>query len=151
MTCPDKEPLAHVLRAALPWRDGLVLTECGKLPGTGMPVLTVPEFVAKVKREGRQRSAMTTCMTCWATAVRHSVTSWAADPVGVMSREAGWARTWQPGVVRDDPAARLFRDELLAIEELVSRHREEFDGIVAGLAGAARLDDARRRRRRSAS
>lgn len=143
---PD-EPLAHVLRAALPWRDGPVLTECGKHPATGMPVMSVPEFVAMVKRLGKQRASLQVCITCWNTAVRHSVTSWEADPVGVIAREASWARTIWPGVVRDDPAARLFRDELIAIAELIARHREEFDGIVVGLAEAPRLADARRKRR----
>lgn len=147
---PD-ELLAHVLRAALPWRDGPLLTECGKHPDAAMPVLAVADFVAKVKREGKQRSAMTTCMTCWDTAVRHSVTSWEADPVGVMAREVSWARTYTPGAVRDDPAARLFRDELVAMAELVSRHPGEFAGNISGLAEAPRLADARRRRRRSAS
>jgi hypothetical protein len=146
-----EELLGHVLRAALPWRDRKPLTECGKEPAPGMPVLSLEEFAAKVKAQGQQRSALTTCMTCWATAARHQATTWAASPVAVIAREASWARTWQPGVVRDDPVARLFRDELLALAELVARHPAEFAGIVAGLAGASRLDDARRRRRRSAS
>lgn len=145
---PD-EPLGHVLRAALPWRDGPVLTECGKLPGPQMPVMTVTEFITKVKREGQQRSAKTTCMTCWSTAGRHHVVSWGADPVGVMHREVGWARTWTPGVVRDDPTARLFHTELIAIAELISRHREEFDGLVEGIAAAPSLGDRRRKNRRA--
>jgi hypothetical protein len=138
------EPLAHVLRAALPWRDGPVLTECGKLPDAPMPVLTVGEFIAKVKREGKQRSAMTTCMTCWHTASRHAVTSWEADPMGVLDREISWARAWR-GEIRDDPTARRFRDELLAIEELIARHRAEFDGLVTGIAAAPSLGDRRRK------
>jgi len=144
------EPLAHVLRAALPWRDGPVLTECGKLPDAGMPVLTVTEFAAKVKREGKQRSALLTCMTCWSTAATRQGVSWGADPVGVMAREVGWARTLMPGVIRDDPTARLFRDELLAIAELISRHREEFDGLVAEIAVTPRLGDRRRQGKRRA-
>jgi len=137
-------PLDHVLRAALPWRDGPVLTECGKLPAGGMPVITVTAFIAKVKREGKQRSSMTTCMTCWSTAARHHVISWDTDPVGVMMREVGWARTFTPGVVRDDPTARLFLAELRAIADLIARHREEFDGLVDGITSAPSLDDRRR-------
>jgi hypothetical protein len=140
---PD-EPLAHVLRAALPWRDGPVLTECGKMPGDGMPVMTIAEFAAKVKREGQQRAAMSVCMTCWSTAVRHHAVSWEADPVGVISREAGWAKTWSPGVTRDDPTARRFHTELLAIAELIGRHREEFGGLVDGITAAPSLGDRRR-------
>ena len=139
---PD-EPLSHVLRAALPWRDGPVLTECGKFPGDGTPVMTVPEFAAKVKREGQQRAAYTMCMTCWSTAVRHRAVSWEADPVGVIAREVSWARYGIAGAIRDEPTARLFRDELLAIEELISRHREEFTGLVAGIAAAPSLGDRR--------
>jgi hypothetical protein len=152
---PEQEegPLGHVLRAALPWRDRPPLTECGKDPAPGMPAMSLEEFAAKVRAQGKQRSALTTCMTCWATAARHQATTWAASPVAVIAREASWAAAgyWLPGAVRDDPVARLFRDELLAVAELVSRHRAEFDGIVSGLAGAARLDDARRRRRGRAS
>jgi hypothetical protein len=148
---PDEEPLGHVLRAALPWRDRPPLTECGKTPGPGVPAMSLEQFAAKVKAQGKQRSALTTCMTCWETAGRHQATSWATSPVAVIAREASWARTWQPGVTRDDPVAQLFRDELLALAELVSRHREEFDAVIAGLGSAARLDDARRRRRRRVS
>jgi hypothetical protein len=125
------------------------MTECGRLPGPGMPVMSVGEFGALVRREGRKRSAMTTCITCWETAARHQVVSWAADPVGVMGREVGWARTWAPGVVRDDPAARLFETELRAIAELISRHADEFAGLVAGIAAAPSLGDRRREKRKA--
>ncbi len=140
---PD-EPLGHVLRAAPPWRnsDNPALTECGKHPDAGMPVMTLDEFAAKLKREGQQRSAMTTCMTCWHTAVRYRSVSWAASPVAVIAREAAWGRDWN-GEIRDDPSARLFRDELIAITELISRHREEFDGLVESIAVTPRLGDRR--------
>jgi hypothetical protein len=148
---PD-EQRAHVLRPPLPWREASsVLTECGLHPATGMPVLTVPGFVAMVKHLGQQRASLQVCMTCWHTAVRHNIVSWESDPVGVMAREVSWARTHLPGVVRDDPTARLFRDEMLAVAELITRHRDEFAELVAGLAEAPRLADRRRNRRRSAS
>jgi hypothetical protein len=142
------EPLAHVLRAALPWRDGPVLTECGKLPDAGMPVLALAEFIARLKRDGQRRTSLATCMTCWTTASRHQAVSWEADPIGVISREVGWARLDPQRGVRDDPTARLFRDELLAIAELISRHREEFDGLVASIAVTPRLGDRRRQGKR---
>lgn len=147
---PD-EPLAHVLRAALPWRDGPVLTECGKLPGDGMPVLTKHELAARIKRDGQQRTSLQTCMTCWATASRRRAVSWEVSPVEVIAREASWAQTFNPGEVRPDPAAIRFRDELLAIAELVSRHREEFDGLVQGIAATPSLADRRRQGRRRAT
>jgi hypothetical protein len=142
-------PLSHVLRAALPWRDGPVLTECGKPPADGAPTLTHAEFAAQVKREGQRRASKSICMTCWDTADRHRGTSWEADPLGVLSREIGWARYFT-GHVRDDPAARRFHTEVLAIAELIDRHRDEFDGLVAGLGEATSLDDRRRQGRRRA-
>jgi hypothetical protein len=151
---PD-EPLAHVLRAALPWRNGPVLTECGKLPGGPAPVLTLHEFVAKVKRDGKQRTSLQTCMTCWSTAARYQAVSWEASPVDVIAREVNWSRAsaWPIGTggVSDKPTARLFRDELLALAELVSRHREEFDGLVQGIADTPSLADRRRQGKRRAS
>jgi hypothetical protein len=109
--------------------------------------MSVAELAAMVKRLGKQRASLQVCMTCWNTAVRHQVTSWDADPVGVIAREVSWARHWHPGEIRDDPSARLFRDELAAIGELIARHREEFGQLIAGLAEAPRLADARRKRK----
>jgi hypothetical protein len=146
---PD-EPRAHVLRAALPWRDGPVLAECGKLPEPGMPVMTLAEFIAAVKRDGKQRTSLFTCMTCWTTADRHQGVSWEADPLGVIAREVGWARYAVTGAIRDEPTARLFHTEQLAIAELISRHREEFDGLVAEIAVTPRLGDRRRQGKRRA-
>lgn len=83
-----KVAVVHVQRPVLPWRDK-ALTECG-LPSEGHPVMSREDFIAKVKREGRQRSAMTTCMTCWNTATQHP--SWQEDPVGCISREVQWNR-----------------------------------------------------------
>lgn len=146
---PD-EPLAHVLRAALPWRDGPVLTECGKLPDDSVPVLTLHELAARIKRDGKQRTSLQTCMTCWATAARHRAVSWETGPVDVIAREVSWARTFNVGEVRADPAALLFRDELLALAELASRHREEFDGLVSSIKAAPSLADRRRQGKRAA-
>jgi hypothetical protein len=148
---PADEPLEHVLRAAPPWRDGAVLTECGRLPGPETPVLSLEDFVRKVKALGKTRTSMTTCITCWTTAARWQASRWETDPVGVMVREIDRARTVVPGQVRDNPAARLFRDELVALAELAARHHEEFAGLVAGVQAAPRLAEARQKRRRAAS
>jgi hypothetical protein len=145
------EELEHVLRAVPPWRTGPLLTECGIL-ADGKPVLTREAFIAKVKAQGQKRSSMTTCMTCWSTAANHLGVSWETDPVGVMYRDTGRARhsaryaaagtadSAPPGVVR-------VRDELLAIAELIARHRGEFGVILDGLGETVRLGDRRRKRR----
>jgi hypothetical protein len=149
---PDPEPsetgklvLVHVRRPPLPWRD-VELTECGH-PLGGLPWITRDAFIAKVRREGEQRSQLTTCITCWGTAARHP--AWEQDPVAAMMRETQrvrWARSFdgkQPGLVS-------FREELLAIAALIAAHPEEFTELLSGLASAPRLDDARAARRAAA-
>lgn len=111
-----KKAVTHVRRPAIPWRDD-ALTECG-LPSSGHPVMSREDFIAKVKREGQQRSAMTTCMTCWQTARNHP--SWQEDPVGCISREVQWNR-------RDGGQ---FKRELRAIAALISRHADEFAELI---------------------
>ncbi len=149
------EPLAHVLRAAVPWRNGPVLTECGKLPDGTAPVLALEEFVARVKRDGKQRTSLHTCMTCWTTAAKYQAVSWESSPVDVIAREVAWGRVsaWPMGTggVSDKPTAHLFRDELLALAELVSRHREEFDGLVQSITDTPSLADRRRQGKRGVS
>lgn len=128
----DQEVLQHVERPRLPWRND-ARTECG-LPTAGHPVITRDEFIAKVKRLGQQRSAMSTCMTCWNTAQRWP--TWGQDPVAMMRRET---QMW-----KGDPR---LRDELVAIAALIEAHRDEFDGLLTGLGQTSRLDEARRARR----
>jgi hypothetical protein len=125
--------LDHVRRPPLPWRDDK-LTECG-LAVVGRPTISRDEFVARVKQQGKQRSAMTTCMTCWHTAARWP--TWDQDPVQAIARE-----TYQ-GRRGDDH----FRDELRAIAALIEAHRDEFDGYLHGLTQTVALDDRRAARR----
>ena len=132
----------HVLRARLPWRDGQVLTECGKLPSPAMTVLSLEELTGRIRRLGKTRVAMTTCIICWNQAITGGA-SWADDPVKVISREAMWARF----SARGDPVARTFRLELYALAELARRHGGELAAILAGLDQAPLLDQARRQRR----
>lgn len=144
-------PKAHVLRPALPWRDGPVLTECGHLPDDKAPVLGREEFAARLKKWGQARTSLTTCMTCWQAVDRHQLATWEASPVAVMYREAERARHrgWPAGASRDDPVSRQLHLELVALAELASRHREEFQGIVTGLEAAPSLAERRRQRRRA--
>jgi hypothetical protein len=137
----DDLPLEHVERSRLPWRaDGM--TECG-LPFAGHPVITRDEFIAKIKRLGKQRTSMTTCMTCWSTADRWE--PWDQDPVACIQRETYGTRMFRTA---GHPEHDRFRDELVALAELVGRHRDEFDTILSSLGDTVRLDDARQQRRR---
>lgn len=125
-----KEPVDHILRPLLPWRatDGAI-TECG-LDASKVKTLGRPEYFERLKEYGRQRTAMTVCMTCSNTAARWG--TWADDPRHALQREVEWERGgfYQS---RNDRGQRL-RDELLAIEDLISLHRDEFDAAVSAIA-----------------
>jgi len=129
-------PLEHVRREQPPWRHSAI-TECG-LPVAGHPVITRDAFTAKIRAQGQQRAAMTTCMTCWSSARRNR--PWSESPVESLAREAE-RHMWAGG------DADRFRDELLAIAELISRHEDEFGAIVGSLGDTVRLDSARAQRR----
>jgi hypothetical protein len=140
-------PMEHVRRVAPPWRPQ-DRTECG-LPVTGHPVITRDAFLTKVRRQGKQRAALTTCMTCWTTASRNQ--PWDENPAASLIREAerySWLDRRYEVKAADDrkAAAAQFRNELLAIAALIEAHQDEFDALTGGLAAAPRLDQARRRR-----
>jgi hypothetical protein len=132
----NDEPLDHVLRPQLPWRDDLT-TECG-LSGDGdRRVITRAAFLRRLKDQGKQRSAMTTCMTCWQTAGRYK--DWATSPSDVMARNVnGWDETKKVRI----------NSELRAIVALIEAHPEEFYGYLDGLESTSSLADARLARRR---
>lgn len=134
----DDLPLEHIFRAAsVPWRapqDGL--TECGREVGT-LPTITRDQFIAKLRTQGKQRAAFTTCMVCWETTTRYKL--WSEDPLDAIRREVY-------GMRGDD---KRFGFELHAIEMLINNHREEFDGYVQGLQETVNLADRRRARRKA--
>jgi len=134
------EPLEHVLRALSPWRSGAE-TECGHDAAEFAParLITRDQFAAKVKQQGKQRSAMTTCMTCWHTAIRHG--DWAHSPSSVLAREVNKATYRRDG--EDEP---LIERELRAVAALIDAHRDEFDGYLAGLGETTSLAERRRMR-----
>jgi hypothetical protein len=140
------ETTEHVLRAQLPWRTELQLTECGLSAAGSLAVITADRLHEVIKRIGVERARWQTCITCWQTASRHRV-DWNQDPVKVMCREAEWARAYGPGQIRNHPAAELFRNELYAIAELVRRYPDEFAGIRDGLTEIPRIDNTTRARR----
>lgn len=129
------EALDHVIRPRLPWRTD-DRTECGREPGT-LPTITRDALAARFKTLGQQRTAFTVCMTCLSRA-RYSK-PWAVAPEAVLEREIQRRK--------QDDTERL-RRELLAIELLITAHAEEFDELLAGLAGTASLSAHRRNRAR---
>lgn len=133
-----KLTLHHIIRSNLPWREES-RTECGLNTETNdILVWTRDEAREQARAMGsRQRFSLHVCMTCWQTCERHL--TWEMSPSAVVGRDAnGWGQT----------EARERMDlELRAIAELISRHREEFDELVGGIASAPRLDEARAKRR----
>lgn len=120
----------HVRRPDLPWRK-LLLTECG-LPITGHPAISREVFLKRLKEEGKQRTAMQTCMTCFDTAQRHPC--WSDDPVQAIAREV---YTWK--------SKEIFRRELLALAALVERHHEQFAELLEDQLAIVSLSKRRER------
>lgn len=131
------EPIDHVRRPDLPWREATV-TECGKPIVDVASCITRPAMRAKFAREGRQRAAFTTCMTCLHTGDRWP--EWQDDPVKALGRYFYMFRG-------DEQLA----DELRALAALVEAHRDEFDAYMAGLKDTVNLTAARLAKRRSSA
>lgn len=125
-------PIDHVLRALPPWDDQTFTTECGRDDVAGK-LLTRDQFVAKIAEQGQQRSAMTTCMTCWNTASKYR--PWNVSPTETMARWLG------PGWRSDEHDV-----ELRAIAALIEAHRDEYDGYIHGVDQAEDLGARRRRK-----
>lgn len=117
----SEEPLTHIARTPLPWRDA-TKTVCGhpvSQYADGL-VLNLADAQAMLRRLGKQRMALVTCMTC-----AHNIGHWAEwdrDPVGRMERECSGG-----GYRRQEP---MIEGELRAIAELIRLHRDEFDELV---------------------
>jgi hypothetical protein len=136
------DPVDHIARPALPWRDE-TRTECGKDASKVASVITRDAALAKVKKQGKQRAALSTCMTCWSTA--ESWRGWDESPSEVLARETKGLRWFNEGPTGQ--AAKLDA-ELRAIAALVEAHREEFDGFLTGLGQTVDLVKAREEQRR---
>lgn len=120
-----KEPVDHIIRPQLPWRkngEGAV-TECG-YDATKVKSITRGDFFKRIKNIGKQRTAMVTCMTCADTASRWG--TWEDDPRPALDREIVWEMTRN---YRNDRGQRL-KNELLAIADLIEKHKEEFDAFI---------------------
>lgn len=125
-----KEPVDHILRPQLPWRDPAAgtITECG-YGASKVATLTSAAYFQRLKDYGQQRTAMMTCMTCSSTAARWG--TWDDDPRQAIQREIEWECRYRR------ERGRLLADELIVIADLIAAHREEFD---------ARLSENARRR-----
>ena len=121
-----KEPVDHILRPQLPWRNAPAITECG-YDASKVSTLSREQYFNRRQELGQQRCAMMTCMTCAQTAERHP--TWDEDPRLALQREIQWeAPGWRYN--QDRNGTRL-RDELFAIASIVAEHRVAFDALVA--------------------
>lgn len=123
---PEAEPLAHIARSVLPWRESEDNdTECGKRVSQFAKVITWDEAIALVNKHGRTRAVFLLCVTCVETTRRYGFrtaagqTTFAGEPTERLAREFGKRREQTDG-------------ELRAMAELVRRYPEEFADLVAG-------------------
>lgn len=132
---PD-EPLDHVRRPDLPWRIS-TLTECGRPVKDVGKCIERDELLARLKKYGKQRTGLLTCMTCWRTSADWK--TFADDPVQAMYREVYGGMSRNTGLAA----------ELRAIAALVEKYRDEFDGYLAGLEETVSLQERRLAKRRA--
>lgn len=124
-----KEPVDHILRPRLPWRDDVgAITECG-FDASKVKTLTREQYFARLKDMGQQRTALLTCMTCGDTARRWG--GWDEDPRLAMQREIEWERGGR--YYHDEKRGHRLKDELTAIAALIDAHREEFASLLAAM------------------
>ncbi len=119
-----KEPLDHIERPRLPWRspDEPTVTECG-YDASKVKTLTRKQYIERQKEYGEQRTALFTCMTCIQAA--RSWPTWKHDPRKALEREITWECRWRSG-----KHGQRLKDELIAIESLISNHRDEFESLL---------------------
>lgn len=138
------EPLRHIIRPPLPWREA-TLTVCGRPVGELDPhvVIGVDEAFEMRRRLGVQRLAVVICMTCashhtnWSTWDRNPIRRMGSELSSTFSRKSGGTRT-------------LVEAELRAVAALIAAHRDEFDSIVDGhvSGGVVTMGDLRKKRSR---
>ena len=117
------EPLEHIVRPGPPWATTKPKTECGRLLNDVAAWIGYETLVAKVKKQGKTRAAMTTCMTCW-TVLHYKPRSWSEDPSQIMAGHITKA------IRADIP---IINRELLALAALVQAHHDEYVHLVRGL------------------
>lgn len=124
------QPTKHVIRVGIPWHDEQ-LTECG-FPVSDYPSAWLRgEIRELIDRCGYTDVMASFCCTCWRAGVMwdHLNDTWERNPLAVLQREYKRIGSRQ---VEPRGTPNLFAaNELLSIEELVRRHRDEFDEIKA--------------------
>ena len=119
-----KEPVDHIERPRLPWRDNASMTECGH-DASKVKTLTRDEFFSRLLEYGTQRTAILTCMTCMQTAKRWS--TWHEDPRQALEREIQWEGC---GKYSHNQRGTQLRSELRAMDMLIKKHRAEFEWLL---------------------
>ena len=144
------ETLDHIIRNRIPWQSDKGITECGKEVSNVKAAISWEMFAEKFKREGQQRAAMTTCMTCWGrySSMAHLQQDWQHSPSSVIGRECQRLeyRTGYGAQKTDNQLDKEFR----ALSALVDAHRAEFDGYLAGIENTVSLSERRANRDRGA-
>lgn len=133
------EPLTHIARPPLPWRDSR-LTICGKPIDQYVDglVLGRVDAIATARRLGKTRFSMTHCMTCANNFDRWI--PWEVSPRERLAREMGVV-----GMTKLEP---VIVAELHAIAALIAAHRDEFDELVEAhvSGGVVTMGQLRRQR-----
>jgi hypothetical protein len=121
----DGGPVRHLRRVAPPWAVD-DYTVCGRPIADVARLVEYDEAKALVDRWGQARAHFLFCQTCLSRHGRKGdrPSMFATHPAAVTSDWAGRA-TWVK-----DPLAERTRAELLALADLVERHREEYDATV---------------------
>lgn len=133
-----KTRLDHMRRELLPWRlEDPGLTECG-LRADECSALSRKDMVAKVDREGQQRAALSSCMTCWSTAKINQREAGMSGLLFTVQRELNRV-AWKDGDER-----KLVVYEFKAMIALVANHRDEFDQMIRDLEEVVPISQARR-------
>ena len=111
----NNEPLDHILRSPLPWRDQH-LTECGRAADKVGSTIDATQLAERIKTDGKTRTVYTVCMACWRTF--GWTERWGNHPVGALYRESAATTGFRPSAAAESsstanparspgPAARL--------------------------------------------
>lgn len=109
---------AHLLRRSLPWRKDERLTMCGSRADK-VRVVTPSKFLAI--------SPTFTCDAC----------------LGYAGADHHWADPIQNELLQPSSEPKRIHNELEAIKELIARHPEEFESLLAAVTAEAALQKPR--------
>ncbi len=118
-------PLDHVKRVAPSWARTTPLTECGRGVSDTASTISLDALIEKVKKQGKTRASMSSCMTCWSRVSYGQKT----DPVGVATAYLTRTRRIHNKVAL----------ELEALEALVAAHQDEYDELVSSVRSVSRI------------